>query len=170
MSSRQTDSGWKKLLLDAKRHYANLATNLYKLTKALVALYDDAEFRAEIGARNNLEEWIDQEFPGLPFRFVELRAILEHYPKEKDWAANKLSVLADAIPEVETEKKERKKPERITKKEFDALVREKEHYQYRAEFLDGRVKELEEELAAARGTIARLEGRLEEVERLQRVA
>ena len=171
MNSPREETGWKRLVLDAKKHYGRMATCLWMLTKTLVSLHDNEEFRAECrGLKQEPHEWIDAEFPHLPFRFVELKAILEAYPAEREWKDNKLSVLADAIPVAKGEAVDRKAPTRITKKEHEKTVKDLEHHKYRADFLEKRVTELEQELADARETISRLEGRLEQAERLQKVA
>jgi hypothetical protein len=161
--------GWKRFLLDAKSHYTKLSTSLYRLTKTLVAIYDDEDFLTECrGLKQEPHAFLDAEFPGLPFRFVELKAIFEAYPAEKDWRDNKLSALADAIPAAEREPSERKQPRRITVAEYEAVCKERDHFKYRAEYLEKQVAAISEELSDARSTITRMEGRLEEVERLQR--
>ncbi len=171
MSSPTTDSDWKKLVLDAKKHYERMATCLWRLTKTLVALYDDEEFRIEAqGLKQEPHEWIDAEFPHLPFRFLELKAILDAHPSEHEWKDNKLSALADAIPVAERTASERKSPTRITKKEHEEVVADRDHQKYRADFLEKRVGELEQQLAEAKETISRLEGRLEQAQKLQNVA
>lgn len=170
MSSPSTETGWKKLLIDAKTHYAKLSTSLYRLTKTLVAIYDDNEFRVTCrGLKEEPHEWLDKEFPGLPFRFVELKAILESFPTEKDWRDNKLSVLADAIPEAERKESDRRTPRRITMAEYEEVCKERDHFRYRAEYLEKQVAQVTANLTEAQSTITRMEGRLEEVERLQRV-
>lgn len=170
MSSQSKQPEWKQLLLSAKSHYAKLSTSLWRLTKTLVAIYDNEEFRTEIrGLKQEPHEWLDAEFPGLPFRFVELKAILESYPSEKDWRDNKLSVLADAIPVAEREPSERKQPRRITIAEYEEVCKERDHFRFRAEYLEKQVADITDQLHESKSTITRLEGRLEEVERLQRV-
>jgi hypothetical protein len=157
------------LLIDAKTHYGKLSTNLYKLTKAMAEVYDDEDFLAMCrGLSQEPDEWLDAEFPALPFRFVELKAILGAYPTEKEWRDNKLSVLADAIAVAEREPSDRKPPRRITKAEYEEVCKERDHFKFRAEYLDKQVADLQSELSDARSTITRMEGRLEEVERLQR--
>lgn len=168
MSSPTTTKAWKQQLLQARSHYAKLSASLWRLTRCLVKIFDDAEFRAETECRDDLHaaDWIDAEFPELPFRFLELRAILAEFPQEKQWRDSKLSVLADAIPVLDGEKQERKKPRRVTLKEFEEMKQERDHYKLRCQSLDEQVGELRGRVKEIEEANQRLLGRLEEAEKL----
>lgn len=101
-SQNQTPASWKQHLKEAKAYYQKLTACCWRLAKVLVAIFDDAEFRADVGARDDVDaaDWIDAEFPGLPLRFLQLRAVLAAYPTE---AALRGADLVELFEVIQTE-------------------------------------------------------------------
>ena len=160
---------WKQLLREARAHYQKLTACCWRMTKSLVAMFDDAEFRAEVGARDDHQtaDWIDAEFPGLPLRFLQLRAVLAEYPRETDWKGKKLVELFEAIRDsAEVQERPARTQRRVTLKQFEELGADRDHWKTRAEYLEERTASLERERAEDARTVQRLEGRIEELERL----
>lgn len=130
---------WKAAWLRVQKLYKGVGASWWSLTKALNDIFDDAEFRADNGLRDDLAaaEWIDSKLPEIPLGYMELRTILKHYPKRADWENTKLSKLRDSIKPVAPES--RVKPAK-KRPDIKHLKRERDYYASRARFL---AKELE---------------------------
>jgi hypothetical protein len=139
----------------------------WRITKALVAIFDDAEFRADVGARDDhaTADWMDAEFPGLPLRFLQLRAVLAVHPEEAEWKDKKLIELFEAIRDQGNEEKPTRTVRRVTAKDLDEVTGDRDHWKTRASYLEERTANLEAERSEQTKTIHRLEGRIEELER-----
>ena len=155
-TSDRTTKAWKQQLLKAKLHYSKLATALWRWTKTMLAVFDDSEFRADVDKRDDHDaaNWIDAEFPGLPFRFLQLRAIYNAFPQEKDWKSCKITDLwakAREMADITTEPPKRTQ-NRITQDQYKNVCEERDHWKYRAGYLEREV--------------AKLQARVQELERL----
>jgi len=173
MNSReQTDvREWKTLLLEAKKLTKQIGVFVYRRTKLLVQIFEDAEFRAEVGARDDLEAagWLDAEFKGTALAFLQLRAILAKYPEEKAWKDGDLQKMFDNV-KPETVEGETPRTRTVVKlAEYKRACDDREHYKTRSEYLEERIVELERERAEHRQTIARLQKQLEELTKMQPV-
>jgi len=150
----ETMKPWKQHLLEARQHYGRLNASLWRWTKAMAAVFDDAEFRADNQLRDDFAAaaWIDQEFPGLPFGFLELRAILTVFPEEKSWRNAKLSDLWDRARDTArlADDRPRRTISRITKAEHQAVVEERDFWKARAEYLEKENSKLKETIADLR--------------------
>lgn len=98
-SKQRGMKSWKSAWLRANRCYKGIRVNLWQLTTIINEMFDDAEFRADNGLRDDLEaaDWIDEKLTELPIGFLELRTILHHYPDRTSWEGTKLSKLRDSI-------------------------------------------------------------------------
>lgn len=131
---------WKAAWLNANRCYKGFRANLWRLTTILNSVFDDAEFRADNGLRDDLSaaEWIDSRLPELPIAYLELRTILEYYPDRSSWEGTKLSKLRDSIKPAS-----RSRPAKPRGKKGDAnrIARERDYYAARAKHLEQQVAE-----------------------------
>jgi hypothetical protein len=131
---------WKAAWLNANRLYKGLRANLWKLTQLLNEIFDDAEFRADNGLRDDLAaaDWIDSKLPELPIGYMELRTILAYYPDKASWEGTKLSKLRDSIKP--TARSKPAKP-RAAKQDVAQFKREAEFYKAKAKTLERKVAE-----------------------------
>lgn len=136
---------WKRAWMDAQKFCKGIGANLWNLTKAVNEIFDDAEFRADNGLRDDLAaaDWIDSRLLHVPFGYMELRLILEHYPNRSDWEKTKIAKLRDSIRQVPSEKKP--KPPAQKKPTVEEVAKERDYYASRARFLE---RELEATSAA----------------------
>ncbi len=168
MSSKQTGRKWKKLLQDAKTQAKRGLTCLYRQTVMLVEIFDDAEFRADCNLRDDHEaaNWFDIEFPNSPLKFLEMRAILEAFPKEQEWRKQSLQDMFASIKPGKPAEAAQRTRKGVKLAEYKAACEERDHYKARAKYLDDQVAELETERDSHRQEIAKLTGRIEELERI----
>jgi hypothetical protein len=131
---------WKAAWLNVNRLYKGLRANLWKLTQLLNEIFNDAEFRADNGLRDDLAaaDWIDSKLSELPIGYMELRTILEHYPDKASWEGSKLSKLRDSIKP--TARSKPAKP-RAAKQDVAQFKREAEFYKAKAKTLERKVAE-----------------------------
>ncbi len=132
-------TSWKKLLLQAKKLNTKIGMWIYRRTKILLEIFDDAEFRAEIGLRDDLQaaEWLDKEFKGVALKFLQLRAILNEYPDEKQWMDGDLQTMFNSIkpnkPEIEKPPRTRQS---VTLAEYKMVCEQRDHLQYQVNQLE----------------------------------
>ncbi len=167
-SKRQTEKRWKKALLEARQQADRGLTCLFRQTKLLIEIFDDAEFRADAGLRDDLQaaEWLDAEFPNAPLKFLEMRAILQAFPEEKDWREQSLQEMFASIKPSKPEGQVQHARMSIKKADYEKACEERDHYKARAKYLDEQVAELEADRDTHRQEIAKLKGRIHELERL----
>lgn len=126
---------WKRTWLDAQKFCTGIGANLWNLTRAINEIFDDAEFRADNGLRDDLAaaDWIDSHLLHIPLGYMELRIILQHYPNRVDWEKTKISKLRESIAQaVRVEKKPKPIKKRPT---IESLSRERDYYASRAKHL-----------------------------------
>jgi uncharacterized coiled-coil DUF342 family protein len=108
-------------------------TNVYKRTTLLIEVYDDPEWRERMAAEAGLiddlmlGELLDEFVDDSGFEFLQLRAILERFPKEADWRKTALSNLwEERKTRPSRDQRETPAAERwsITRKEVEQLQRE----------------------------------------------
>ncbi len=91
--------GWKKLLTEARELQGQLCVMIYRRTKILAQIFNDAQFRADNSLRDDFEvaDWLDAEFKGTALGFLQLRAMLEMFPDEADWKAGDLATMHEKV-------------------------------------------------------------------------
>jgi len=170
MTSRNQKPGetWKTRLLAAKKLDGRIGVCIYRRTKLLAAIFEDSEFRAEVGARDDLEaaDWLDAEFKGVALKFLQLRAMLAEFPRESQWADGDLQKMYAAVKPVAATEKTTRTRTSIKVADHEKVCQERDHFQARVTYLEERITELERERADHRQTIAKLQGQVEELERL----
>ena len=93
--------GYKKLLLEALELRGQGGKSAYQRTKLLVQVFQNREFRAEAGNVDDFRaaEVLDEYVEDLALRFLELKAMIEHFPKERDWSEGKLRSMYKTVME-----------------------------------------------------------------------
>lgn len=93
--------GYKRLLLEALELRGQGGKSAYQRTKLLVQVFLDREFRAEAGNVDDFRaaEVLDEYVEDLALRFLELKAMVEHFPREKDWSEGKLRTMYKTVME-----------------------------------------------------------------------
>lgn len=181
MATKTTPSvSYKKLLLEAKELRGKSGLAAHRRATILVSLFDDADFRADIGASDDfvVESFLDELVEDLVLKFLELRAMLAEFPDSSDWNDGKLATLyAKAEERIRTRKPERETPARsvtrVTREQYDALKAEKQDAEARLAFVERQstqatsaLSKLQQENQELRLENERLKGRIEELERL----
>ena len=170
MSSKEQKPGrkWKQLLREAKQLSSKIGVNVYRRTKILIEIFEDAEWRAEVGVRDDLQaaEWLDAEFKGIALKFLQLRAILGEFPQKEQWAEGDLQTMFASVKPAKPAEQTGRTRKAIKLADFDEVCADRDHYKERTAYLDRRIQELEAERDEHRQEIARLQGRIQELERL----
>lgn len=92
-SGEPSPRGYKLKLLQARQMRDDSRATIYDRVSLLVEVYNDAEFRAEHGNRSTeklvgiLNDYVDD----LAYDFLDLAAILRHFPDRAIWQSTKLS-------------------------------------------------------------------------------
>lgn len=137
---------WRQHLLEVRSLLQKRRINLYQITRHLVAIFDDAEWRAENAIRDDgvAYDQINQDFAELEFYFEDLHKVYQKWPQQADWRER---LISDMIEELRPKRAPQEGPARklwrISKAEWQALQQDRDHWRARAEFLERRVKELE---------------------------
>jgi len=109
------DRTWKAKLLAARKLYAGWHKMLHKLVAAIADFWNDAEFRAETGLRDDGQaaDWLDAEFPELPLHWLDMLAVYRAYPQPQQWVDARPQDLLDGLrqqAETEGDKAARNRP------------------------------------------------------------
>lgn len=172
----RAETSYKAKLLNARAMRGKGGFAAYDRVTLLNGVFDDRDFRADIGNVDDFRaaDVLNEYTEDLALRFLELRAMLEHYPERSQWKDGKLRTMYDemrAARNVDAEPTKRQR-QSVTREQYDALQNDKQHAEARAKFLDGelsqrqnRLAELERENAQLKQALARAEGRIEELER-----
>ena len=166
---------WKSLWLEAQKLTGTMTATIYRRTKALVAVFNDAVFRADNNLRDDAAaaDFIDDAFPPLGLTFLQLRYLLNRYAAESQWKNANLAALyaearaADANAEADDDKPARTAT-RPTKADYATACDERDHWKTRTSYLEKQLDQTVRELNEARITIAKQAGQIEELERLLR--
>lgn len=174
---------YKSLLLEARELRGQAGLNAHKRASLLVKVFDDRDFRSEIGATDDYAaaEMLDSEIEDLCLSFLQLREILKRFPNEAEWSDGKLRTLysrtcelakadADAVSRTEGPARARrvvtiKELEQSEQARLDAEAatrRVEREMKHQADELEG----LRRQNADLRMEAERLKGRIEELERL----
>lgn len=172
---------YKTLLTEAKRLHGQAGINAHRRAKILCELFDDADFRADIGASDDfaVETFLNELVEDLTLGFLELRAMIGEFPDETAWADGKLATLYQkAVDQINSRKPEREERQRtvnrVTREQYDAVKNELKDRDARLQFVERQqtqaideLSRLREENATLRAENERLKGRIEQLERLQ---
>ena len=128
---------WRDRLQEARDLRKKGAKLVYKRAVKLREVYKSDGFQqhcAEVGRQK--DEYLDDEVSDLFCDFKLLMVMLEHFPKEADWANNKLTVLAAKAVQANKADEKGRKPatERVKWKDkyielegmYQAVVEEKQ--------------------------------------------
>ena len=128
---------WKAVWLNAQKFCKGVGGNLWSLTRAINDIFDDAEFRADNGLRDDLAaaEWIDSKLPHIPLSYMELRVILKHYPDRIDWEKTKISKLRESIRPAKRERQP--KPMEPKRPTIEEVAKQRDYFKARSRFLEG---------------------------------
>lgn len=172
---------YKTLLIEARRLREEAGSNAYERAKLLVGVFADSDFRADYQQYDDakLAEELDQYVDDLALDFLQLKALYERFPSSSDWEDGRINKLYRTLIEEKANEQRRKanndvRPvvERVTKKDVAQLRDQLQRAEVRvgenalrAETAENEVQSLRAENAALKAKIARLEGRIEELER-----
>jgi len=128
---------YKQLLIRAKNLQATAKANVYARVKLLVRVYQDEQFRLEHGANDfALADALDQYVDDTGWGFLELKTILEYFPKDQDWRNNRLTKLhADVMQEKRRQRRAAKDrqdtpaPKKPTKADVKKLEQDRRHWE-----------------------------------------
>lgn len=161
---------FKELLLEARKLRGKSGENAWKRAKILCQIFEDRDFRDSVGAVDDFKaaEMLNAEVEDLCLTFLQLRQIFIEFPKKSDWADGRLKTLYEKAKSkpVEESDKPKRSVNRITKKEHEQVLREKEEAIARANYSDRQRAELLEKLEQLQGENNQLRGRISELERL----
>lgn len=78
---------YKQLLIEAKKLHGKAGLGAYQRAKILVQVFDDRDFRADHGNLDDFQaaDLLSEHVSDLCLGFLELRAMLAHFPSEADW-------------------------------------------------------------------------------------
>lgn len=120
--------GYKQLLLEAKSMRQSAGSNAYDRAVILMKVFDDREFRADNGNVDDfaLADVLDAYCEDLSFGFLDLKALIEHFPQREQWSDGLLrrmyTEMLDAREKVDVG--ERKVPQRrASLKQLEAAER-----------------------------------------------
>jgi hypothetical protein len=171
----ETDSatGYKALLLQARALRGKAGTKAFDRAAILVKVFEDGEFRQDCGNLDDFRaaELLDEYVEDLALGFLDLRAMLAHYPRRRQWAEGRLSkMLREMVRAKEKALPVAARPPRVaiaeTRKQLEQQLevarREKAKIEYARKdeigHLKARIAELEAENAELRARIEALEG------------
>lgn len=173
---------YKTLLLEARDLRGQAGINAHKRATLLVKVFDDRDFRSEIGATDDYgaAEMLDAEVEDLCLSFLQLREILKRFPNEQDWSDGKLRTLYNRTCELakaDVEAETREAPARVrrvvTMKELEQVEQARLDAEAVVRRVEREIKSQADELESLRKQNAdlrmeaeRLKGRIEELERL----
>lgn len=169
---------YKTLLIEARNLRSEAGKNAHKRATILCQVFDDRDFRADIGALDDFgaAEVLDAECEDLCVGFLELRAMLAAFPDATDWSDGKLATLYKRTQEkadAEAPEKPARTVNRVTRKEMEVETNARKDAEAMLRRVEKQQKDTESELAGVRAQLAaalseneRLKGRLEELERL----
>lgn len=161
--------GYKRKLLNVSQMKATGIERLHERVIVLVEVFDDSEFRADIGGDDfAIAAVLDKYVDDCALGFLQLRSVLQVFPAAEEWKATNLRALhASAIERSKPLGQEPVKHERRTVKvaDFDELQEQFKDATCRANTLVDEITELRAENRRLLSENAKLEGRIVELER-----
>lgn len=173
------ETGYKAKLLAVKKLITRRRAGSHEMATLLVSVFNDRNFRADLGNVDDFKaaDALDEYCEGMDgLRFLQVRALLEHYPSKSQWEGRRLSDLYAEMRESQRAEVNGERPKRevnrVTREQYEAVQTEKQHAEARAKFLDtelsqrqNRLSQLEKENADLKQDLAKAMGRIEELER-----
>lgn len=157
--------GYKRLLLEALELRGLGGKSAYRRTKLLVQVFADRDFRAEAGNVDDFRaaEVLDEYVEDLALSFLELRAMIEHFPRESQWSEGKLRSMYKEVMEAGGQPEREIRPRhKISLAQFAEL-----EDKFRKE--QARVKELQKQNAQLRSELDQAQTRLRRLEKREKV-
>jgi hypothetical protein len=168
-TTKQRTASYKKLLTECSQLREASVASAFRRTTLLCQVFDNDEFRADIHAVDDhaVAEFLDGYVSDLALSFLELRAVLQAFPNEADWQKHGLVELYRQASEARTDRGAAPRTcRRATIRELDKAREEASANKKWAEHLENERKTLADENRELRLEIARLRGRIEELERI----
>lgn len=176
-------SGYKKLLIEAKRLVGQAGLAAYDRATLLNKVFEDPAFRADTGAVDDyaLGEVLDAYVSDLAVDFMELKNLLDHFPNREAWGTGNLKRMRVEMIAARREASRAEREQagetitrtRRTHQEFKELEHEKDVAERQLESsrrdnesLVQEVARLKKEAADLRIENAQLTGRITELERV----
>lgn len=168
---------YKQQLIKCNELMGKSGESAFKRATILVSVFEDDDFRQDIGALDDFAaaEVLSQHVQDLCLSFLELRLMLEVFPKIADWKEGKLRNMYDEclrLAEEDKPEKEKRTHTRTTIKDLEEAKAETKHFEARNTFLEKevtdratQVQQLQGELQDLRIENATLQGRITELER-----
>jgi len=167
-----SETGYKTLLLNARKLRGKSGVKAFDRASILCTVFDDGEFRQDCGNLDDFRaaELLDEYVEDLALGFLDLRAMLAHYPRRQQWADGRLSkMLREMVKATETALPSAARPPRMaiaeTRKQLEQQLEEARREKAKIEYakhdeiaqLKLRIVELETENANLRARIEILE-------------
>lgn len=176
---------YKTLLLEARELRHEAGKNAHKRATLLVKVFDDRDFRDEVGAIDDFAaaECLNAEVEDLCLTFLQLREMLKAFPLEADWADGKLRTLYNRTLEIgkaaeEANRRDAVRTRRVVSlKELEQVEQQKNeaeaalrHQERKAAQFVTELDQLKAENQSLRMENAELKGRISELERIAMAA
>lgn len=184
MSTNQRNGavGYKKLLLECKELAKRGRKAAFTLATNLVAVFNDQDFRADIGASDDfaVADALNEYVGDLCLSFLEIKTLLSEFPNEADWSGAKslAKLYEDAIQKINDRKPERAERavtprQRVTREVHEKVVTELQDRNARLQYVEKQteqqastIDQLRAENQDLKIENAQLKGRIAELERI----
>lgn len=165
---------YKRKLLEARELRRQGGRLLYERVRLLCEVFDDREFREDLGQVDDLAaaEVLDGELSDVGFDFLQLRGVLQHFPGASQWESRPIIDMYEEVihsRESQRESQPIRTSPRIKREEHEKVVRKLEATERRlAKALETaeRAQTLEKQLADAHRRIEALEKENAELRRM----
>jgi len=160
-ASDDAPRGYKKLLLEALALRAQGGKSAYQRIKLLVAVYKDRDFRIEAGNVDDFRaaEVLDEYVEDLALRFLELQAMVEHFPKESQWSEGKLRSMYKEVMEANGQ------PERDVQRRHKITLQQYAELEEKLKREAARVRQLQKENAQLKSELDQTKAQLRELKK-----
>ncbi|HUW59385.1 MAG TPA: hypothetical protein VMZ06_00140 [Candidatus Bathyarchaeia archaeon] len=93
--TQHSPTGYKAALLKLGEMRGQSGSAAFDRATLAVTVFDDRDFRADLGNVDDFRagQALDPYFEDLCLEFLQLRALLEHYPEREQWAAGRLATM-----------------------------------------------------------------------------
>ncbi len=166
---------YKRKITQLKKLVTEARKNVYQRVKLCCEVFADMEYRGDIGidADDEVAAELEKQFLGdLGQTFFTLQAVYNHFPSEEQWRDSTIVELVSAWDQYRREKEGRERKPRAERKApvphkvHEQLEKEKEWAESQVQSLRGETSALHEEVTRLRMENARLQGRIEELEKI----
>lgn len=169
---------YKTLLMELDALRGESGASAHKRIQIAIKVYDDPDFLADEGILDQIKaaEVLNQKFDDLGLLFSELRNMYKAFPNVADWEDGKLRTLLERtldLAEANKPEPTKRSVTRVTNKDYEQLEEKMKDFEARLVYANRTVDEtksemdrLRDENLALRNEKMRLEGRIEELEKL----